>query len=77
MLDYFEYLVVIPFRYPFLKWVLISIYALRVLGRCSEKSRPIQGHATVDTCLTSVLGHDNFIGNIPSGFYKCPMNIGC
>ena len=35
------------FKYPFFKRVLISMYALRVLGRCSGKSRPTQGHTTV------------------------------
>ena len=36
--------------------------ALQVLGSCSRKLDPMQGHATVGMCSTFGSGHDNFIG---------------
>ena len=41
------------FRYMFFKQVLISMYVLRVLRRCFEKSMHTQRHVTVATCSTS------------------------
>ena len=46
------------FKYLFFKWILIPMYALRVLRRCSEKPRLTQRHATVITCSTFESGHD-------------------
>ena len=46
------------FNHPFLKWVLGIICALRVLGKCFEKLRPIQGHAVVAICSTFGSGRD-------------------
>ena len=41
--SYFEYPSSFQVKYPFFKWVLISMYVLWVLRMYSEKSRPTQG----------------------------------
>ena len=68
VLEYFGLSCLCRFRYPFFKWVLISMYALRVLERCFGKSGPSQGHATVAMCSTFKSGQDILIGIRADGF---------
>ena len=56
------------YKYPFFKRVLISMYALQVLGRHFEEPRLTQGRMMVAMYSIFESGHDNFIGISADGF---------